>query len=70
MHIQTHIHTYTHIKVYNTKDTERFPIEYNSTSYYIISYYPPNIIDLLIDSNVDEEVDALGIDEETDDEEN
>ena len=32
--------------------------------------FPDEIEDLLIDSNVDEEVDALGIDEETDDEEN
>ena len=32
--------------------------------------FPDDIEDLLIDSNIDEEVDALGRDEETDDEEN
>ena len=32
--------------------------------------FPDDIEDLLIDSNIDEEVEALGRDEETDDEEN
>ena len=32
--------------------------------------FPDDIEDLLIDTNIDEEVDAFGRDEETDDEEN